>query len=215
MKDNALLPGLPPVYPITDKRLACTPDHLQILRELVRGGATLVQVRDKDTPARELLSDLMRCAEFCDRHAVTLLVNDRCDLVLCAGASGVHLGQDDLPPVKARKLLGPDSIIGYSTHSLRQIREATVLPVQYLGFGPIYATTTKRSLPAALGIPALRRACRATRMPVVAIGGIGCRQISEVLRAGAASAAVISAVMSMGGIARAMERLLRAARAMQ
>lgn len=204
---------LPPIYPITDKAMAGETSHLRILRELARGGASLVQVRDKQTPVKELLSDLQRCAEFCDKHGILLIVNDRCDLALSAGASGVHLGQEDLPPHMARELLGPQGIIGYSTHSLTQIRAASALPIQYVGFGPVYSTTTKQDASPTVGLRALSRACRSLPLPVVAIGGIGLRQIVDVLDAGAASVAVISALMRPGKIAATMERMLNAARA--
>jgi len=204
---------LPPVYPITDKALASKSSHLSILRELFRGGARLVQIRDKDTPVRQLLADLLRCADFCWKHGILMIVNDRCDLALSAGAAGVHLGQEDLPALSARKLLGPEGIIGYSTHSLAQIRAAYTLPVQYVGFGPVYATSTKKQASPVVGLSRLRQACRGTHLPVVAIGGIGLKQIPAVLQAGAASAAVISSLMHSGNIAKTMERMLAAATA--
>jgi len=202
---------LPRVYPITDKVLAGKSSHLAIVRELVRGGARLVQVRDKQTPVRELLLDVERCAEFCDEKGVLLIVNDRCDLALSVGAAGVHLGQEDLPPQDVRRLAGPAFIIGHSTHDHSQIRRASKLPIQYVGFGPVYPTSTKSPPSPVVGVPGLARACRLSAHPVVAIGGIGARQIPDVLRAGAASAAVISSVMCQGDIAKAMERLLRVA----
>ncbi len=203
---------LPKIYPITDKVLAGKSSHLAIVKELVRGGARLVQVRDKHTPPRELLLDLKRCTEFCGRKGVVLIVDDRCDLAMSAGADGVHLGQDDLPPQAVRDLTGPSFIIGYSTHTYPQIRRASELPIQYVGFGPVYPTSTKLQPSPVVGVSGLTRACRQSVHPVVAIGGIGTRQIPEVLGAGAASAAVISAVMCDGDIARAMSRLLRIAR---
>ncbi len=200
--------ALPPVYPITDKKLAKKTNHLSIVRELVRGGARLVQIRDKDTPEREFLYDLKRCVEFASRNGVTLIVNDRCDLALSSGAAGVHLGQDDLPPVAARIILGPLKIIGFSTHSILQVRKARRLPLQYIGFGPVYPTSTKDSLFPALGLSGLTRACEESSVPVVAIGGIGLEQISEVLKAGAASVGVISALMQERNLARQMECFL-------
>ncbi len=202
---------LPKIYPITDKPLSGKSSHLAIIRELVRGGARIVQVRDKRTPPRELLLDLKRCVEFCNQHGVVLIVDDRCDLALSAGAAGVHLGQEDLPPEAARRLAGPNFVIGHSTHNISQIRRASRLPVQYVGFGPVYPTSTKPQLSPFVGIRGLRRACLTSPHPVVAIGGIGSRQVPEVLAAGAASAAVISAAMGEGDIARAMSRLLQIA----
>jgi len=204
--------ALPPVYPITDKGMARRSSHLAIVRELVRGGAELVQVRDKSTPVGELAADLCRCAEFADRHRVRLMVNDRCDLALLCGAAGVHLGQDDLPAWPARSILGRHKIIGLSTHTLRQVRRSEAWPVDYIGFGPVYATASKENPSAVVGIRGLERACRESARPVVAIGGIGMENIGEVLAAGAASAAVISALMKAPDLARRMERLLAKAR---
>jgi thiamine-phosphate pyrophosphorylase len=202
---------IPPVYPITDKRLAKKSSHLQIVRELIRGGATLIQIRDKDTPVREFLVDLRRCVEYASRFKVPIIVNDRCDLALLSGADGVHLGQDDLPPTAARKILGNSALLGFSTHSLLHVRQSNHLSIQYIGFGPVFATSTKPDPFPVVGLPSLQKACRLSANPVVAIGGIGIEQIRPVLEAGAASAAVISALMQARSIAHGMEQLLQAA----
>ncbi|MBN2319567.1 MAG: thiamine phosphate synthase [Acidobacteria bacterium] len=202
----------PPIYPITDKKMARSCDHYSILKELVRGGARFVQIRDKYTPAAELLKDLRRCVDFASSRNVTLILNDRCDLVLCSGAFGVHLGQDDLPPETARTLLGGESIIGLSTHSLPQVRKASLLPVQYIGFGPIFPTSTKENAAPVAGLSRLRQACNASSVPVVAIGGIGLQQVGDVLKAGASSVAIISALMQAVDLTGRMQQFLEAAR---
>ncbi len=202
---------IPPIYPITDKRLAHRATHFEILKELVRGGARLVQIRDKETPLAELLPDVRRCVEFAARRSVTLILNDRCDLVLSTGAHGVHLGQEDLEPEAARNLLGMEKVIGFSTHTLAQLRQGTKLRVNYLGFGPIYATATKLDAARIVGVRGLRRACSLATKPVVAIGGVGLDQVREVLDAGAASAAVISSLMKAENLAREMELFLKEA----
>jgi thiamine-phosphate pyrophosphorylase len=203
--------SLPSIYPITDKSLSHKTTHLAICRELVRGGATLVQIRDKETPLRELLADLRRCVEFAERKGVLLIVNNRCDLALSCGAPGVHLGQEDLPVEAARALLGFRKILGLSIVSIPQLRRSLRLPVEYFGFGPIFSTATKPNAAPAVGLDNLRRACRLSPKPIVAIGGIGLAQIPEVLGAGAASAAVISGLMCARSIAREMEAFLRQA----
>ncbi len=202
---------LPPIYPITDKQLARRENHLSILKELARGGAGLVQIRDKFTPVRELMRDLRRCAEFASRSGVVLIINDRCDLALDCNAPGVHLGQDDLPPEAARAIVGSDKILGLSTHSVAQIRKAALLPVQYVGFGPVYPTSTKTDASPPCGLKKLAQACKESALPVVAIGGIGLDRVREVLAAGAASAAVISALMTAPNLARQMEKFLEQA----
>jgi thiamine-phosphate pyrophosphorylase len=203
---------LPPIYPITDKKLANSTNHLRILKELVRGGAKLVQIRDKSTPAQELLRDLRQCVEFAQKKGVTLIVNDRCDLVLSCSAMGVHLGQEDLPPVAARAVLGEGKIIGLSTHSIDQVQKSADLPIQYIGFGPIYDTATKEGAHPAVGLQRLTRACEGSVLPVVAIGGIEIEQVPEILKAGAASVAVISSLMRAENLAFRMQQFLEKSR---
>jgi thiamine-phosphate pyrophosphorylase len=203
---------LPPIYPITDKKLARSRDHLSILKELVRGGARMVQIRDKSTPAAELLRDLKQCVDFASKENVILILNDRCDLVLCSGAAGVHLGLEDLPSLEARSLLGEKRIIGFSTHTLPQVRRACRLPVHYIGFGPVFRTSTKEKASPVVGLKKLEQACRQSSIPVVAIGGIGPGQVRDVLNAGAVSAAVVSALMESRNIARKLEEFIEAAR---
>ncbi len=202
---------LPLIYPITDKSLAHRTSHLSILKELVRGGAQLVQIRDKSTPDRELLSDLRQCNEFALKKGVTLIINDRCDLVLSCSASGVHLGQEDLPPEAARAVLGEEKIIGLSTHSLAQVKKSIHLPIQYIGFGPIYSTATKLDPSPTVGLKLLAQACRASSVPVVAIGGIGLNQVRDVLNSGASSVGIISSLMKAEDLAQQMERFLERA----
>ena len=203
---------LPSVYPITDKELARSRNHLGILKDLVRGGARLVQIRDKHTAADALYEDLLGCVEFAAEHGVRLIINDRCDLALSCGAAGVHLGADDLPPEAARDILGAGRMIGFSTHSIAQVRAASALPVQYIGFGPVFATKTKDRADPALGLAKLRLACSVAAVPVVAIGGIDITNIRGVLQCGAASAAIISSLMSAPDISARMERFLDAAK---
>ncbi len=202
---------LPPIYPITDKTLAGRTSHLSIIKELVRGGAQFVQIRDKSTPDQELLRDLLRCVEFALKKKVTLIVNDRCDLALSSSAMGVHLGQEDLPPEAARAVLGDGKIIGFSTHSLVQVKKAAGLPIQYIGFGPIYPTATKLNPNPSVGLKRLTQACKASSVPIAAIGGIGAEQVRDVLDAGACSVAVISALMKAENLAQKMQDLLEIA----
>ena len=202
---------LPRIYPITDKRLARKGSHLAILKELGRGGARFVQIRDKDTPPRELLRDLKRCAQYAEAHDMTLILNDRSDLVLAGDLMGVHLGQGDVPPAAARAILGEKRIIGYSTHTPAQVRASLSLPVDYIGFGPVYATATKTNAGRAAGLKKLAQICRTATAPVVAIGGIGLEEIRPVLEAGADCAAVISAIMTAENIAKQTELFFKTA----
>jgi thiamine-phosphate pyrophosphorylase len=204
---------LPPVYPITDKRIARRSSHLSILKDLVRGGARFVQIRDKFTPPGALLEDLRRCARFAAENDVTLIVNDRLDLALCCGAAGVHLGQEEMPPPAARGILAHPGIIGFSTHTLTQVRQSRRLPVDYIGFGPVFPTKTKDIAHPAQGLRQLADACRISRVPVVAIGGIELNRVREALQSGATSVAVISALMSARNLAVRMQEFLEEATA--
>ena len=202
---------LPRIYPITDKRLARKKSHLAILKELHCGGARFVQIRDKDTPVRMLLRDLNNCLDYAEAHNVTLILNDRCDLVLTANLIGVHLGQEDIPPEAARALLGKKRVIGYSTHTLAQVRQSLGMPINYIGFGPVYETATKTDAHRAVGLKNLALACGIASTPVVAIGGIGLKEIRPVLETGASCVAVISAIMTAKSIAKQTELFLEAA----
>ena len=183
---------LPRVYPLTDVQLSGL-SHAEQVRLLSLGGASLIQLREKRMPALEFYEE----AKAAQRSGVRLIINDRVDIALAAGAAGVHLGQDDLSPEVARKLLGPDAIIGYSTHNIDQAISATKLPIDYLAIGPIFSTTTKTDTAPVLGLDGLLAVRRAIgQFPLVAIGGITLNNALEVINAGADSVAVISALLN-------------------
>jgi thiamine-phosphate pyrophosphorylase len=183
---------LPRIYPLTDVGLSGL-SHAEQVELLSRGGATLIQLREKHMPAREFYEQ----AKNAVRPGVQLIINDRVDLALAVGAHGVHLGQDDMPPDAARKLLGPNAVIGYSTHNIEQAIAATKLPIDYLAIGPIFATTTKGDAAPVLGLDGLRAVRHAIgAFPLVAIGGITHANARDVIEAGADSVAVISALLS-------------------
>ena len=183
---------LPRVYALTDVQLSGL-SHAEQVELLSLGGATLIQLREKQMPPREFYEQ----AKMAVRPGVQLIINDRVDVALAVGAQGVHLGQDDMPPEAARKLLGPNAVIGYSTHNIEQAIAATKLPIDYLAVGPIFATTTKSDTAPVLGLKGLRAVREAIGVfPLVAIGGITHANAREVIGAGADSVAVISALLS-------------------
>ena len=187
---------LPRVYPLTDGQLSGL-SQVQQVRLLSLGGASLIQLRDKRMAAREFYEEAKAAVAVTAQWGVKLLINDRVDIALAVGAHGVHLGQDDMPPDAARKLLGPDALIGYSTHSVEQAIAATKLPIDYLAVGPIFATTTKSDTAPVVGIEGLRAVREATGdFPLVAIGGITRENAAEAIKAGADSVAVISALLA-------------------
>ena len=183
---------LPRIYPLTDVQLSGL-SHAEQVELLSLGGATLIQLREKHMPAREFYEQ----AKLAARRGVQLIINDRVDIALAVGAHGVHLGQDDMPPHAARKLLGPHAIIGYSTHNIDQAIAATKLPIDYLAIGPVFATRTKDDTAPVLGLEGLRTVRQAIgAFPLVAIGGITRLNARDVIPNGADCVAVISAVLS-------------------
>ena len=179
------------LYPITDQHLSGL-SHTEQVDLLIDSGARLIQLREKtDSPLRffKQAESAVRVAR--DRGA-KIIINDRVDIALALKADGVHLGQEDLGPAAARRILGGDAIIGFSTHSLEQARLAAQLPVDYVAIGPIFSTTTKQSTNRPVGLDGLARLREALGgVPLVAIGGITSENIAAVIKAGADVVAVI------------------------
>ena len=188
--------GLPRVYPITDTQISGL-SHAKQVELLADGGATVVQLREKHASPVEFYEQAKAALKVAQSRGVILIINDRADIALAIGADGVHLGQDDLPPEVARRLLGEDAIIGYSTHSLSQIQAAVQLPVDYLALGPIFSTATKDNPDPVVGLEGVKaaREVLGDRL-LVGIGGISQANAPEVIDAGADAVAVISAVLS-------------------
>jgi thiamine-phosphate pyrophosphorylase len=201
---------LPRIYPLTDVPLSRI-SHAEQVKLLSLGGASLIQLREKRMPPREFYEQAKKAVAVALSCGVQLLINDRIDVALAVGAAGVHLGQDDMPPEAARKLLGPNAVIGYSTHNIEQAIAATKLPIDYVAIGPIFATTTKSDTAPVLGLDGLRTVRQAIgTFPLVAIGGITHENASKVIEAGADSVAVISALLSNShGIREATRSLLQ------
>ena len=183
---------LPRVYALTDVQLSGLP-HADQVRLLSHGGVTLVQLREKQMPALQFYEQ----ARSALRSEVQLIINDRVDVALAVRAHGVHLGQDDMPPEAARRLLGDEAVIGYSTHSVEQAKKAVTLPIDYIAIGPIFTTSSKTNPSPTLGLEGLRSVREAVgNVQLVAIGGISRSNAREVIEAGADSVAVISALLS-------------------
>ena len=184
---------LPRVYPITDTQISGL-SHADQVRLLADGGATFVQLREKNLPALNFYREAQAAAEI---SGVRIIINDRADVALAVKAAGVHLGQDDLPPEAARTLLGDEAIIGYSTHNIAQAQAAASLPVDYIAIGPIFRTATKANPDPEVGLDGLRAVRNAIGdISLVAIGGITPENASAVIEAGADSVAVISGLLS-------------------
>jgi len=187
---------LPRVYPITDIGLSGL-SHAEQLQRLGAGGATLVQLRDMHLSPADFYDEARVALEIARPRRIRIIINDRVDVAVALGAEGVHLGQDDLPPEVARKLLGEAAIIGFSTHNLDQVRKAIDLPIDYLAVGPIFQTGTKPDTEPTVGLDGIRAIRRVVGdLPIVGIGGITSENAPDVLAAGADSVAVISALLA-------------------
>ena len=187
---------IPKIYPITDTRISGL-SHLEQVRRLIAGGATLIQLRDKSAAAGDFYRAAVESVDHAHRHRAKIIINDRADIALASGADGVHLGQDDLSPIYARNLLGQSAIIGFSTHSVEQARAALELPVDYLAVGPIFATSTKADSDPVVGLEGLRSVRKSiSNLHLVAIGGIDRNNAASIFGAGADSLAVISDLLS-------------------
>ena len=200
----------PRLYVVLDPAVAGARPLLEIARQALAGGATMLQLRDKRSSDRAVLAAAEALAALCRAARVPFIVNDRVDIAWACGADGVHLGQDDLPPDMARKLLGEGAIIGASAGNLRELRAALSGRPDYVGVGPMFATRTKRDAGAAVGpamVSALRQA--APGLPLVGIGGITVKNAAAVLSAGADGIAVVSAIVGAEDV-EAAARALRA-----
>ena len=187
---------LPRVYPLTDVGLSGL-THAEQVKLVSLGGASLVQLREKQLSALQFYEEAKAAMAMAERVGVRLIINDRVDIALAVRAHGVHLGQEDMPPEAARRLLGPEAIIGYSTHDLEQARRAVTLPIDYLAFGPIFETSSKANPSPTVGLEGLRNVRSLVgEFTLVAIGGISETNAESVIEAGADSVAVISALFS-------------------
>jgi thiamine-phosphate pyrophosphorylase len=186
---------LPKIYPITDVSLAGI-SHAEQVGRLIAGGATFIQLREKHASPRDFFEAAKPAIEIARKNNVMIIINDRVDIARALGADGVHLGQDDLPPNAAREVLGPDAIIGFSTHSVEQAIDAAGLPIDYIAIGPIFETKTKENPDPIVGLDGLAEVKKNIgNIPLVAIGGIDLDNVLDVLAAGADSIALVSAII--------------------
>ena len=184
---------MPKLYAITDFQLSNL-SHEELVRLMLAGGARWIQLRDKDATAREMLEAGRNCLALTREAGAQLIINDRVDIALTTDADGVHLGQGDMSVEEAREILGEKKIIGLSTHSIEQFRDALDTSADYIAVGPIYPTGTKSNADPVVGLELVREARKLADRPIVAIGGITVERAPGVIAAGADSVAVISAL---------------------
>jgi thiamine-phosphate pyrophosphorylase len=168
----------------------------------------IVQYRSKTASMKEAYTEALPLRKLAAELGILFIVNDRCDLALAVDADGVHLGQEDLPLDLARKVMGPEKLIGISTHNPAQVREASAGKPDYLGFGPIFKPGSKQDHDPVVGIEGLRAIRALTSLPVFAIGGITAENVGEAMQAGANGVAVISAILKAPDIKQAVSDFL-------
>ena len=196
------------LYIILDPSICPARPLVNVLTAAAEAGAALFQYRNKTASMKDAYVEALALRQAAKKAGVLFIVNDRCDLALAVDADGVHLGQGDLPLDLARRVMGPDKLIGISTHNPDQVREATAGKPDYLGFGPIFKPGSKQDHDPVVGLEGLRAMRRLTSLPVFAIGGIQIDQMGEVMRAGANGVAVISAILKAPDISYAVKAFL-------
>ena len=184
------------VYLVTDRPLCLGRPLEWIVEEAVRGGATMVQLREKEASTRDFVAMGLKLKELLAPMGVPLIINDRIDVALAVDADGVHIGQSDMPYEMARRLLGPDKIIGLSVENMDEVLAANRFDVDYVGVSPVYGTPTKTDTATPFGLDGLRRAAALSVHPAVAIGGMNERTAPGAFAAGASGIAVVSAICS-------------------
>ena len=196
------------LYLVTDRPLSLGRPIEEIVIEAVAGGVTMVQLREKDAPTGEFVALAKGLKALLAPLGVPLIINDRVDVALAADADGVHIGQSDMAYADARRLLGPDKIIGLSVENFHDLEVANGLDVDYIGISPVYGTPTKTDTAQPFGLEGLRRAVEMSAHPTVAIGGMNAQTIGEVMQAGTDGAAVVSAICSAPSPREAARELL-------
>ncbi len=204
--DSVVIPRL---YAIIDPAQSGGRTPVEVATALLAAGVRLIQLREKHASSGELYVTAGRVRECVREATVIFIVNDRADVALAVDADGVHVGQDDLPVDSARMLVGSDKLVGYSTHDLEQVKVADRSTADYIAFGPIFPTASKENPDAVVGLAGLVEARKATRKPLVAIGGIALESARAVIAAGADSVAVIRGLVGAPDIRKRAEEFLR------
>lgn len=205
------MPRLPEtdIYAITDSNLSLGRPVTEVVNALLRAGVRIIQYREKDKHAGEMLEECRRIREATRKAGACFIVNDHVDIAMLVDADGVHVGQEDIPVADVRRLVGPEMIIGLSTHGPEQAAAAVAAGADYIGVGPLFATRTKRDVCQPVGLDYLEHVARSHSIPFVAIGGIKRHNIAELLRRGARCCCLVSELVGAEDI-EARVRELRA-----
>jgi len=203
------------LYLVTDRGLARGRSITDVVRAAIAGGATVVQLREKDCNTREMIELARTLLAITQLAGVPLIINDRVDVAMAVDADGVHVGQEDMPASIARQLVGSDKILGVTASNPDEARQAIADGADYIGCNAVFYTPTKTDTGQPLGVEGFRRLAQSVSVPVIAIGGIKADNAGELIRAGAAGVAVVSAIMAADdpeAAARALRTVVEAAR---
>ncbi len=197
------------LYLVTDRDIIGNKDLYTLVKEAVKGGVTMVQLREKECSTAEFLKLALELKELLEPLKIPLIINDRVDIALASNADGVHIGQSDMPYKVARALLGPDKIIGLSVESIEDVLAANELDVEYIGISPIFSTNTKLDIKEPFGIEGAKEASKLSKHRIVAIGGINKGNCREIIDLGIEGVAVVSAILCAPDAKLASEEILQ------
>jgi len=195
------------LYLVTDRPLSLGRNLEWVVEEAVKGGVTMVQLREKETSTREFIELAIRLKRKLSEFKVPLIINDRVDVALATDADGLHIGQSDMPYEIARKLLGNNKIIGLSVENIEQVFQANTWDVDYIGISPIFSTPTKTDTAKPFGLEGARKALAVSKHPAVAIGGINKNNAKKIMETGINGIAVVSAICSANNPRKAASEL--------
>ncbi len=196
------------LYVIVDKEICLHKNIENVVLEIIKGGAQMIQYRDKKSSDKEFLKDVLRIKKITSSKKIPLIINDRVDIAKCVDAEGVHLGQDDLPLEAARKILRKDKIIGVTIRNLKQAKLAEKNRADYLGLGPVFHTTSKK-IEKTIGVITVKKAQEKVKIPVFPIGGINSKNVEKLTDVGCKRACVLSAILCAQDPKKATEKLLK------
>ncbi|EFI34282.1 thiamine-phosphate pyrophosphorylase [Desulfonatronospira thiodismutans ASO3-1] len=197
------------LYLVTDNGLCMGRDLTRVVLDAVQGGVSMVQIREKNSTAGEFLNTARALQQRLSDSGVPLIINDRVDVAMAAGAHGVHIGQEDLPYQVVREMLGPDKIIGVSINTYDQLWQASLTDVDYLSLSPVFPTQTKTDTKEPFGLEGLKKARAMTGKPLITIGGINRDNLADIMATGVDGVALVSAVCSADSPADAARELVR------
>lgn len=197
------------LYLVTDRTLSLGRSLEDVVEEAVKGGVTMVQLREKDCSSADFYELAINLKKLLAPYKVPLIINDRLDIALASDAEGLHIGQSDLPYSVARKLMGSDKIIGLSVENIEDVIEANNLDVDYIGISPVFDTNTKSDTAKALGLSGVKEISKLSIHPSVGIGGINQSNVKDIITAGADGISVVSAIMSADDPKASAETLIK------